>query len=382
MFLGSGELTIFEMNIILCSVCVVLNAILLIFNCQLFLKHKAYLERVSVCLECLLVLALVIFLVNLFFPLLIIFQIILVIEMGAFALTIYGFFEFLAFSGESRPQKEKILVGIYSSISYIVVAVLFCSNFKMEVIEGHLYLGLDLNVLIVALILFMLPIIHLGAIALKKFLKVYEEALRYPLIGFINALAFYLTSIYLVLDFIEIRLIVYFFLIGALVLGIILNRAYPNLLVEMAHKFAFKTLFIIRNNGQTIFSHEFAPIVPGIKEKDKISYLIGGFIYAISHGIKEVIRQEYDTSLRTMDFGTLKMLFYYGNQVFGILFSRETNTVIYDKLKNFIDKFEIAFPEIIENTTGANLLEVQSVDEKDQATVQEIKDLMKLFFKS
>jgi len=370
------------MNIILCSVCVVLNAILLIFNCQLFLKHKAYLERVSVCFECLLVLALVIFLVNLFFPILVLFQIILVIETGAFALTIYGFFEFLAFSGESRPQKEKIIVGIYCLISYIVVAVLFCSNFKLEVIEGHLYLGLDLNILFLALILFMLPIIHLGAIALKKFLKVYEESLRYPLIGFINALGFYLTSIYLVLDFIEIRLIVYFFLIGALVLGIVLNRAYPNLLVEMAHKFAFKTLFIIRNNGQTIFAHEFAPIVPGIQEKDKISYLIGGFIYAISHGIKEVIRQEYDSSLRTMDFGKLKMLFYYGNQVFGILFSRESNKVIYDKLKNFIDKFEIAFPEIIENTKGANLLEAQSVDKKDQATVQEIKDLMKLYFKS
>ncbi len=373
---------IFEMNVILCSICVVLNAILLIFHCQMFLKHRAYLEKLAVRLESLLLVGLVIFLINLFYPILLTFQIILVIETGAFALSMYGFFEFLAFGGESRPQREKILVMIYCLISYIVVGVLFYLNFKMQVIEGHLYLGLDLNVLLLAMILFALPIIHLGAIALKYLLKVYEKSLRYPLIGFINALAFYLISNFLVLDLIEVRISTYFFLIGALVLAITLNRIYPNLLVDIARIFAFKNLYIIRNNGQTIFSHEFAPVAPGIKEKDKISYLIGGFIYAISHGIKEVVRQEYDSNLRVMDFGKLKMLFCYGNQVFGILFSRETNTVIYNKLKNFIDKFEIAFPEIIENTTGANLLEAQSVDEKDKATVREIKDLMKLFFKS
>jgi len=374
---------IFETSVVLCGISIVLNAILLLFNYQNFLKHKAFLERISVLLLCLLLTGLIFLLINFFYPELIIFQILYAIETIAFALTVYGFFEFVGFSGESRPQKEKILIAMYLSIFYTIITILFSLNFNfVKTIEGHLYFGLDFEsplLLIVVIIAFCLPIIHLGAISVKKFLKVYEESLRYPLIGFLAAFAFLISSMFLVIDFIEIRITIYYFLISALILGLILNRKYPSLLVDLAHKFAFKTLFIIHNNGQTIFSHQFAPLSPETKEKNEIGYLVGGFIYALTHGIKEIVKTEYETNLRIMDFGKLKMLFYYGNQIFGVLFSREANSVIYNRLQKFIDKFEDVFPNLIQNPTEI-ILEGQIIKEADKETIKDIQDLLKLHF--
>ena len=118
-----------------------------------------------------------------------------------------------------------------------------------------------------------------------------------------------------------------------------------------------------------------------IKNKKMIKYLIGGFIYAITHGIKEIIKEEYETQLRAMDFGSLKMMFYYGEKCFGVLFCRETNNILHQKLKNFVLAFETTFPDRLEGPAQPTWLSESGEEAGDPVFLEKVKVLLKEHFK-
>ncbi|NVM54902.1 MAG: hypothetical protein HWN66_14455 [Candidatus Helarchaeota archaeon] len=283
--------------------------------------------------------------------------------------------------GVGRSKREKIIILTYSFIALIVILVLIFLNIKTELIEGRIFYSLDLWLLMGAFIALLFPFAHISIITVKKLLKLYEEQLRYPLVGFLSALILLLLSNYWVLFLLELRVISYFFLMGALITLLIVNVKYSNFLIQLEIRFAFKKLYIIRNSGQPIYAQVFEASPPGTKEKRMISYLVGGFIYAITHGIKEVIKQDYETSLRSMDFGRIKMIFCYGEKVFGVLFTREVNDVIYDKLRKFTDQFEITFKEDLERTGDKAWLTDQARDSKEEALIKKADELLKSYFK-
>ena len=82
-----------------------------------------------------------------------------------------------------------------------------------------------------------------------------------------------------------------------------------------------------------------------------------------------------------MDFGTFKMIFYYTDQLFGVLFATRINNVMHDKLKNFVDAFEQTFPDFVSDQNYTVLLEDQPDEEKNKEAIEKIKALLKLHFK-
>ncbi|HUX98940.1 MAG TPA: hypothetical protein VMV49_05265 [Candidatus Deferrimicrobium sp.] len=111
-----------------------------------------------------------------------------------------------------------------------------------------------------------------------------------------------------------------------------------------------------------------------------IKYLIGGFIYAVTHGIKEIVKDEYEIQLKTMDFGRLKMLFYYGKSIFGVLFTQDINDLVYEKLQKFTNEFETDFQKELEKDDHGNWLNGTS-DAKNVAYTQKVEELLKISFK-
>ncbi len=370
----------FELNLILCSACLILNLILLLFYIQSYRSQKGYIEKFAILYLFFFLIGLLLFLLNLIFPINWLFQGIWVVECVAFSISVYCFFELMATSGESRSKKEKLAIGIYLSAVFIVIFIWYSLTIKEFWIEGHKYLGLDWFGFIGGTILFLIPEVHLYAVSIKKLFRIFEKKERYPLVLFLTILGFYLMATFCIVVFTQLRIYAFITLLGAIIGGLILNRVYPGLLVQIGSNFAFKRLYIVRNNGITLYSQEFGPATGKIKDTKIIQYLIGGVIYATTHGIKEIIKQEYVTTLRTMDFGKVKMIFHYGSQVLGILFTRETNTAIYNKLQKCIEDFELTFQKLLDQPT-LNLLDAQLLSDENNETRRKIHDLLKKYFK-
>ena len=72
------------------------------------------------------------------------------------------------------------------------------------------------------------------------------------------------------------------------------------------------------------------------------------------------------------------MLFYYGNHTFGVLFTREANNVIYDRLKRFITNFELELREIVEDETSLSLISGQEISDPIK---KKIDKLLQVYFK-
>ena len=136
------EIMFFELNLILCSACLVLNLILLHFNYQSYRSRKVYIEKFAILYLFFFLIGLLLFLINLIFPVSWLFQAVWVIESIAFSTSVYGFFELMANSGESRPKKEKLAVGIYLFAVFIMIFIWYSLTINPQMIEGHLYLGL------------------------------------------------------------------------------------------------------------------------------------------------------------------------------------------------------------------------------------------------
>lgn len=362
------------------SIILSLGIIILVILVSIYKRHRAKIEKLAIFLQLSILTGFIVSFINLMIPSLIIFQITIIIGLATNILFIYVFFTLLEGSGESRPKWERLVLMIYSVIVVIFMVIFaFYEVTTVPLDGGIMSYGLELHLVIIPAILMLLPYIYMIIITGRFFQKLYDKEMRKKLNLFYVLLLNYLSFVYAFLFLVDIRVIA----AGALIvieIGIILFlKLNHNFLAQLHSTFAYKRVFIIRNNGQTIYSHDFSKAKS--KEVKTVKYLIGGFIYAITHGIKEIVKQEYEAILRSMDFGNLKMLFFYGEHVFGVLFSREANNVIYNRLERFVRGFEGSFPEIINDPTGTIVLDDQESIAKDPKAKKEIESLLSLYFK-
>lgn len=368
----------FEQSMVLIIICLVLNVVLTGIMYSIYRRHKADIEKLStmllICLTC----GLIVFFVNILVPNITVYQIILVIIPFSLFFVVNVFFNLLERSGEIRPKRERILMYLYVIINLAVLLTLSLLNTKQVSIEGRIYFGVEEWTVIIPVVLLMIPEIYMAVISEKFFFKLYEKAIRVTFNLFLTIAFFYIITSYAIFFSLGLRTLAFYFLIASEIAGIIFLVKKHNFLAQIHSTFAYKSLYVIRNNGQTIYSHEFERIIDGMKDTKTIQYLIGGFIYAITHGIKEIIKEEYETYLRVMDFGKLKMLFYYGEAVFGVLFSKESNKVIYNRLEQFINQFEREFVQLSEDKSALSLLDGKELPE---TIYKKIEELLQVYFK-
>ena len=372
---------IYELLITLVAISLILSLLMELIIFQIYKKNKANVEKLALTLQIVYISCVFLYFLTLLFPLLPIYQALLVLATSGFFLTVYAFFVLLSGSGEIRPKREKNLLLLFVGIINVILLVLSLLNIKTDYIEGHLYFGLAYPVLIGPAIFILIPIIYMSTIASKKLLKLYEQRFQRALTIFIITLFIHVMSQYFTFFSTEARILSVCLLVASCIIGVYFFKTDPNFLVRIGTSFAFKSIFLIKNNGQTIYSHEFQQMLSQTKDKKTINYLLGGFIYALSHGIKEIVKHDYGSALRSMDFGTFKMLFYYTDQLFGVLFATTSNNLMYNKLKNFVDAFEQTFPDLVSAQDYTVLLEDQFGDEKNKEAVEKIKALLKLHFK-
>jgi len=370
---------IFELHVALTIICLILEGTITANLFRIFRRHKAAVEKAALLLLLTLFLGFLLYFINLFVQDLQIFLVLMILSPITYFFAFSGSFTLLEGGGEVRPKLEKLILYIYITVLMVIVATLSLLNIQITPGEPR-YFGVDLWTLFIPMILMTLPQFYTAIISLKYYVKLYEKEIQVTHFIFMGLLTSFITSQFLIIYMTEIRPIAYYIFIGAAIGGIIFLMVRHNYMAQLASTFAYKSLFVIRNNGQTLYSHEFERIIDETKDIKTIQYLIGGFIYAISHGLKEIIKEEIldKTDLRAMDFGRLKMLFYYGNGVFGVLFTRESNNVIYDRLKRFINEFELVFKEFLESKTGPSLLEGQTLPDP---AIKKIDDLLQLYFK-
>jgi hypothetical protein len=372
---------IYELLIALIAISLILSLLMELIIFQIYKKNKANIEKLALTLQIVYLSCIFLYFLTLLFPLLPIYQALLVPTTSGFFLTVYAFFVLLSGSGEIRPKRERNLLLLLVGIINVILLVLSFLNIKTDYIEEHLYFGLAYPVLIGPAIFILIPIIYMVTISFKKLLKLYEQRFQLALTIFIITLFIYVMSQYFTFFLMEARILSVCLLVASCIIGVYFFKKDPNFLVRIGTSFAFKSIFLIKNNGQTIYSHEFQPMLSQTTDKKTINYLIGGFIYALSHGIKEIVKHDYGSSLRSMDFGTFKMLFYYTDQLFGVLFATTSNNIMHNKLKNFVDAFQQTFPDFVSAQDYTMLLEEQPGDEKNKEAVEKIKALLKLHFK-
>ena len=141
------------------------------------------------------------------------------------------------------------------------------------------------------------------------------------------------------------------YLIGILVIMafiILTLYKYPNFLETITTYFCAKSLYVIEESGQMIYSYNFQKINQEYFTSKEL--LLGGFIHAITSGIQSTI--ESSEKVQAIDLGDTTLIIKHGKFVFGVLFATENTISLHQKLNIFIEKFEKKFANILDGWDG------------------------------
>jgi hypothetical protein len=124
---------------------------------------------------------------------------------------------------------------------------------------------------------------------------------------------------------------------------------FPGLMESIGTYFSIKKLFILKDNGLLIFECDFDEnrFQDGIESDDT---LIGGFVYAISQGFKEVLKSEEE--INAFRSGNRSVLIERGKYVFAVLIVTADSSLLHRKLREFISRYELENKGYLENWTG------------------------------
>jgi len=122
-----------------------------------------------------------------------------------------------------------------------------------------------------------------------------------------------------------------------------------NVLDAISIYFAVKTFYIIKDNGQTIFSYHFQQD----NEKTPLTreeLMLGGFIYTIASGLAHTLKTE--EKVKKIKIKDTQILLEYGNKIFGVLIVTEISKLIADKFDQLMVRFEGKYKAELEEWTG------------------------------
>jgi len=206
-------------------------------------------------------------------------------------------------------------------------------------------------------VLFVIVFVFLGAMALKVFKNAKEGEIKKRVgitlmffglltsIGYVNIRNFiYIPWDYPYILFYSIFIIA---LLGSLVISFL---KFPELLEVLNLYFNVSSLYLIKENGEFIFSHDL--IEEGLLEEIASSRkeMLGGFIYAISRGVGLALK--IDAKVNLLDFGDFKLVIEQGNFVYGVLLINEYSPILEERLIKIIYQFESKFKDDIINWNG------------------------------
>ncbi|NVM36074.1 MAG: hypothetical protein HWN81_10795 [Candidatus Lokiarchaeota archaeon] len=121
-------------------------------------------------------------------------------------------------------------------------------------------------------------------------------------------------------------------------------------------------LYIIYDDGRGVFNHAFR------SEDIQDPGLVSGMFSAITSFIKEMTKST--ETLKKIDHGDITILLEYGSKIFGALFIKGTqSSEVRAPLKDFVQKFENKYKELLKNWTGALH---HFVDEENTKLVEDI----------
>ena len=205
--------------------------------------------------------------------------------------------------------------------------------------------------------LFVIVFTFLGAMALRVFKNTKEREIKKRVgitlvffglltsIGYINIRNFvYIPWDYPYILFYAIFVII---ILGSLVISFL---KFPELLEVLNLYFNVSSLYIIKENGEFIFSHDLIEeeLLEEIASSRK--EMLGGFIYAISRGVGLALK--IDAKVNLLDFGDFKLVIEQGNLVYGVLLINEYSPILEERLIKIIKEFESKFKDDIVNWNG------------------------------
>jgi len=132
------------------------------------------------------------------------------------------------------------------------------------------------------------------------------------------------------------------FLFISFIIGIMRS---PKIMDRISSFFSVKAVYIIKKTGQLLFEQNFQK-----EEKTSDSLIIGGFIFAVTTGIKKMLKLKKDINSFTSK--KRSVLIQHGNHVFGVLIVRENSVHLNKKLNELIDRYEKNYANELANWTG------------------------------
>ena len=132
--------------------------------------------------------------------------------------------------------------------------------------------------------------------------------------------------------------------------SLILSIKNIKIFEEISTYFNVKSVYLLwKKDGQMIYGYDFQ------KEGDPDPFapdrlLLGGFIYAISHGLEASLKTE--GQLESIQIGDITLLFKHGKYVIGILFITEETPMVHLKLLLLMQRFERRYKTELEHRTG------------------------------
>ena len=126
---------------------------------------------------------------------------------------------------------------------------------------------------------------------------------------------------------------------------------YSDIMEATNEYFNINSIFIIKNNGDLLYSYELLEDNPEDTYSPR-KLLLGGFIYAISQGVEEALKVDKKIASIILGKGTYNLIIKYGKYTIGVLFIKETSLIFENKLMRFINNFEILHKQELENWRG------------------------------
>ena len=126
-------------------------------------------------------------------------------------------------------------------------------------------------------------------------------------------------------------------------------QKYPRFMDNFSTYFCVKSLFLIKDSGQTILGLDFQQN-PDENYRAQKDLLLGGFLYAISSGLE--FTAALKGKLKTLEIGDTTLIIKYGKYTFGVLFVTEHTETIYEHFNAFMEEFEEKYEKPLKNWTG------------------------------
>lgn len=277
---------------------------------------------------------------------------------------------------ESDKRKESYMRMVSIIVVGIVAFINVVSYYKTPIDARGFYLyQLNPYVFLITSLIYFPLIFFIFKRTRLIFKKIQDKELRNHLIILIAMVSiwtinihFYI-GIYPVLPSYYILTLIHFSLfLFSIVFYTVLFRKHPGFMEDLSTYFCVKSLYLIKDSGQTILGLDFQEF----KNKDyrtQQELLLGGFLYAISSGL------EFTTTLKgklkTLVIGDTTLIIKYGKYTFGVLFVTEHTETIHEHFDAFMEKFEAKYENALKNWTG----------EISKFKINEIEELLEPYFK-